>query len=314
MDNQITKEPTAPSYQTIPLAFLSPPIEAKEIDLQQYWQILARGKWLILIMTVLSTAWSVYQAKTATPVYRAEVLITAVGEQQGPSFGGGLSGLASIAGLSIGGPSGSGSNLAIFQSRSFLEKFITDEKVAEILNGNKPSAAKDSGGGEKSPSADTLLWNTVDAFKGLITISTERKDGIIAVSVEWHDRHQAAKWANLLVQRLNDHLRNLAIQEAEKSIEFLNNELAKTQVTQLRQALANLLETQIQKIMMSKIRPEFAYSTVDPAIAPPEGMFVKPKRKQMVMIGFVWGVVLGSLTAVLFHLLRRKRNPAGTDD
>ncbi|HIJ85934.1 MAG TPA: hypothetical protein HPQ00_17265, partial [Magnetococcales bacterium] len=134
MENQVRETSAAPVYTTIPLAFLAPPASEEEFDLASYWQILVRGKWLIFVVTVLVTAWSVYQAKIATPIYRAEVLLAPVGDKGGSGQVGGLAGLASIAGLSVGGGGASGTNLVIFKSRFFLENFIVNEKIVDIIS------------------------------------------------------------------------------------------------------------------------------------------------------------------------------------
>ena len=47
-----------------------------EIDLLEYWRILAARKWLIVLITVLFTAAAVAVALLMTPIYRAEVLPT----------------------------------------------------------------------------------------------------------------------------------------------------------------------------------------------------------------------------------------------
>ena len=56
---------------------------------------------------------------------------------------------------------------------------------------------------------------------------------------------QVSRWANLLVKRINRHLRELAIQDAKKSMEYLNTELTKTHIVELQQAIANLLEARV---------------------------------------------------------------------
>ncbi|MBF0146752.1 MAG: hypothetical protein HQL84_11740 [Magnetococcales bacterium] len=307
MDNQVKEAPALPAYHTIPMAFLAAPAVEKEFDLLAFWHILSRWKWFILFVTALVTSGAVYKAKTDVPIYRAEVLVTPVTDKGGGEVVGNLSGLASMAGLNLGSGKGSGSNLAILESRAFLERFIRDEKILEIIVPKRPEQDR-SGSNHDNDKNSKEMWDAVLIFDGILSVSTERKDGVISIVIEWQDRHQAALWANLLVKKLNDHLRNLAIQEAEKSIEFLNNELAKTQLTQLQQVLVNLLESQLQKIMMSKVRPDFAFNIVDPAVAPPEGVIVRPKRKQMVAIGLGAGLGLGIVLSIVFNMfLSRKK-------
>src|SRR3569623_3798652 len=73
-------------------------------------------------------------------------------------------------------------------------------------------------------------------FDGNIrTISQDKKTGLITLAIEWKDPEEAARWANLLVERLNQHERQVAIGEAEKSLAYLKNELAKTSFQEMQQ-------------------------------------------------------------------------------
>ena len=55
-------------------------------------------------------------------------------------------------------------------------------------------------------------------------------------------RHGPIRW----VQRLNEHLRERDIKEAQESIEYLNQELEKTTVIEIQQGIFRLIEQQIE--------------------------------------------------------------------
>ena len=56
-----------------------------------------------------------------------------------------------------------------------------------------------------------------------------------------------------LVERVNRDLRQRAIAEADASIAYLNSELAKTSVVELRESLYRLLENQTKTIMFARV-------------------------------------------------------------
>ena len=127
----------------------------------------------------------------------------------------------------------------------------------------------------------------------------------MTLTILWRDREQAAKWANLLVERVNRDLRQRAIAESEASIAYLNSELAKTSAVELRQSLFRLFENQTKTIMFARVRAQYAFKVIDPAFVPDADKFVRPKRLAMILIGALAGVMAG-LVLVAF-LLRREQ-------
>ena len=58
-----------------------------------------------------------------------------------------------------------------------------------------------------------------------MSIKNNPKTGLVTLSLEWTDPELIAQWANNLVMRLNDHQREFAVSEAQRSIEYLNQQL-----------------------------------------------------------------------------------------
>ena len=306
-----------PTQQMMMYAPMPVPQAEDEINLVDLWRVLVREKWLIFFLILLCTAGAAGAALYMTPIYRAEVLLEPLSEDG--KQGGGLlaqyGGLAAMAGINIGGGGSNSkdSNMAVLQSRIFIEKFLTDEKLMPILFHTQWNP-KTQSWNVKDPKQIPTLWDGVDYFnKSILKISEDKKSGLVTLSIEWENREQASQWANLLVERINRHLRELAIQDTEKSMKYLNIELEKTSVVELQQAIANILEGQIKKIMMANVRTEFAFKVIDPAVAPPEGHIVKPKRRLMVVLGFVMGLFLGIFAAFIRNFLRqnKKESPTG---
>jgi uncharacterized protein involved in exopolysaccharide biosynthesis len=50
--------------------------------------------------------------------------------------------------------------------------------------------------------------------KRVLKVSEEGSTGLVTLAIEWTDPDIAAEWASLLVRRLNDRLRERALQEA----------------------------------------------------------------------------------------------------
>jgi len=94
-------------------------------------------------------------------------------------------------------------------------------------------------------------------------------------------------------------MRQRALEETTKNIKYLNEQIAATNVVELQRVMYDLVENETQTLMLANAREEYAFSVIDPAVAPEER--ISPQRRVMVMIGLVLGGVLGSALAFALH-------------
>ena len=275
---------------------VQPPVEEDEISLADLWQALIRHKAWIVGITLLCTAAGAAAAFLMTPVYRAEVVVIPVSGEEGrgglAALAGQLGGLASLAGVDLGGSGGrKEETLAILRSRAFTERFIRERNLLPVLFADKWDAAKGRWRVDDPDDVPTLgdAWRFFN--ERVRTIQEDRRTGLVTLAIEWTDPEVAAEWANELVRRANDTIRARDIEEAERSIRYLDEQLARTNVIELQQALYRLKEAQIKKIMLARTHEEYAFRVLDPAV-PPE-KHVRPNRPLVVALGLLVGLVLG---------------------
>lgn len=280
-----------------------------EINLLDYWRVLVNFKWLIFAIVVLTTSASVAAALLMTPIYRAEVLAAPVEDDKGGGLGalaGQFGGLASLAGISLGGGSSKvGEAIAILQSRSFTEGFVKDYQLMPILFAD----VWDSNSKQWKVNSEEDIPSMWDAYKkisdSIFTVSEDKKSGMVTLAVEWTDPELAARWANILVWRINQYMKTSAIDEAEKSIAYLKQQAESTSVVEMRQAIYRLIEAQTKNIMLANVRDEFVFNVIDPAVVPEEK--VKPKRKLIVVLGAMVGLMLGVFLAFFISFVRKQK-------
>lgn len=291
-----------PGYGYYPM-----PYEAAgdEINLLDYWRVLVARKWLILAVTVLATGISVVTAMLMTPIYRAEVLLAPVddGREGSSSALAQFGGLASMVGISLGGGGSAGQPLAVLKSRAFLEVFFKEENLLPKLFAQQWDEQKAAWKSDDAASVPTM-WDAYAVFaNGVMNISVDKSSGLITLSIEWKDPEMAAQWANHLSSRLNLHQRQGAIAEAEKSIAYLEDQLRKTSVVEMQQALYRLIEAETKKIMLANVREEYAFKVIDPAVVPEKK--IKPKRSLIVILGFVSGLIVSVFLVFLLSFVER---------
>jgi len=238
--------------------------------------------------------------------YDAVIVISPVTSTSEKSLGGGalgsLSGLAALAGMSLGSDSKKNESLATLQSQALMQRYIRENNLMPILYEDKWDAAT---GKWKvtDPKKTPTLWIATQFFKNIRTVEPDNKTGMVTLKVRWKDPLLAAKWANGLVKMTNDYERETAIAESDRNIAYLTQQAAGTDVLGIKQAIYNLLQSEISKSMIARGTPEYAFKVIDPALVPEKAAF--PQKKIWVLAAFFGSFVL-SVLVVLARLAWQK--------
>jgi Uncharacterized protein involved in exopolysaccharide biosynthesis len=274
--------------------------DESEIDLMALWQVVWDRKYLIALITAFCAGVAVFLALTATPIYRAEAVITEVngeGMSGAASLTNQLGGLASLVGVNLGGRGGANREArAILGSRHLIEEFIQRHNLAaELLQDSKQPP---------------LLWFAVQRFReGVLTMREDKDEGTTIVAVDWTDPVIAARWANEFVALANEIIRTRAMNDSKRNISYLNDQIARTNMVEVQRVMYNLIETETKTLMLANGRVEYAFTVVDPAVSPQ--IRIRPRRTVMVLLGLVLGLFTGIMVAFAHKaVVRHKRSAA----
>lgn len=265
-----------------------------EIDLWELWDTIWSGRWLIIAITSIFTLGGVTYALLAQEWYKADVVLAPADAKQ--SMSGALAqfgGLASLAGISLPG-AGEQAPVAVLKSKEFARSFITDLNLMPVFLKDAESSGK-----------PLDIRDAVRVFDTSVrTISEDKKTGLVTLSIRWKDADTAAEWANLLVQRLNDRLRQQALAESERNVAYLQKEMAATSVVSLQQSMGRVLEGEMQKLMLARGNEEFAFKVIDRA-TPPK-LRESPKRSLIAIVSLLAGGFLGVLVVFLRKAIQNR--------
>lgn len=280
-----------------------------EIDLLDLARLLVASWKLIGFITILVTGAFAAYALLAPEIYKAETLLAPVKEEKAgvPSALSQFGGLAAMAGISIPGDTDKEKVVATLKSRKFITRFLSEKDLLPVLFEEQwDSGAKrwDTVSGGKVPT----LVTGYESFTGsVMTVAEDKKSGLVTLAIRWKDPQVAAEWANQLVTRLNEVMRERAIEESDKRIEYLDKELLDTTVQDMREVLYSLLESEKQKAMLANVNEEFALGVIDPAVAPEERE--SPRRKTIVALGGFFGAFLGIFAVFFIQFVKRLKAP-----
>ena len=309
------------SHQSLPAATSRPVDFADdEIDLRELFAVLWTGKYWIAGLTSIAAILSVVYALSLPNIYRSEALL-APSSMDGGGIGGlakQYGGLASLAGISL--PGGGEMDktalaLAVIKSRRFISDFIQRHDILVPL---MAADGWDQSTGELSINAD--IYDTGSAtwvgavrppqpvqpsgqkahkvFDALLSITEDKKSGFVSLSIAHYSPMVAQQWVTWLVEDTNNTLRAQDVAEAENSIAYLKTQVDATSLTDLQSRFFEMIQSQTETIMLAKVREEYAFKTVDPAVIPEQKD--KPKRALICLLG----TLLGGMLSVLWVLIR----------
>jgi uncharacterized protein involved in exopolysaccharide biosynthesis len=270
-----------------------------DIDIVEYFRVIWRHKVSITCSILIAAAIMAAGSFLIPNTYRAEVLMAPAAESgdAGLSSGalGALGSLGVIGGILEGSgllPGSTGvtaEHLAVLHSRSFVWEFVEQQQLLPELFADEWDF--EAATWQDLKNAPTR-WDVYELVveDGLLSVITHEESGLFTLAVEWSDPEKAALWANGLVSHLNAYLREHEKKRTELNLAYLNEELERTQMAEVRQSLFSLITTELNNAMLANTQTEYAFRVLDPAVPPDEQVW--PKRILLAAVtGFLAGLV-----------------------
>ena len=310
MDNNVLSQPQA-NYDD-------------EIDLRELFGVLWAGKIKIIAITAVFAVASVIYALSVPNQYKATALLAPAQSSGGGLSGalGQLGGLASLAGVSIGGGESSEAQIAqeIMKSWNFIESFIADNDLAvEVFAAegwskgsnelqinddvydtqNKQWLVENEAGVMGPPSS----WSLFKAFSGRLAVSEDKKSGLVSVSIEYYSPQIAKQWLDMYVSAVNAHMQQRQVAKVTNNINYLQAQIEKTSIAEMREVFYTIIEEQTKNKMVAEASPEYAFVAVSPSMVPEEKS--QPKRALICILGTLLGGMLSVLLVLIMHYTKK---------
>lgn len=295
MSSQENDSVTSPG-QTLYLAPI--PDDNRGIDLIAILLLLWKKKWQVLLVSFAFGALGGLYAFLATPVYKASVLLASTRTEDAAGLRARLGGLASLAGVALGSPASDKTDaIASLRSRALVEDFILANDLLPVLFADKWDAAAERWKSDDPREQPDIRKGVKFFTENVRRVEEDLTTGLITLTVEWKDPEAAAAWVEDLVQRINDRLRERDLAESEARLKYLNTQLEAAASVELRQALARLIEEEIQTIMLAQANSGYAFKVIDPVRIPDEPKW--PKTPLILLLAVFVGGTVGSAFVML---------------
>ena len=295
-----------------------------EIDLRELFGVLWAGSRKIIAITAVFAFVSVIYALSVSDQYKATVLLAPAQSDSSDLSGalGRLGGLASLAGVDIGGGDSSEAKMAqeIMKSWSFIDGFIADNDLAVELSAvqdwskgsnellindgvydteNKQWLIENESGVTGPPSS----WVLFQAFSERLVVSENKKSGLVSVSIEYYSPQIAKQWLDMYVAAINAHMQQRQMEKVTNNINYLQAQIEKTSIAEMREVFYTIIAEQTKNKMLAEASPEYAFVAVSPSMVPEEKS--QPKRAFICIIGTLLGGILSVLLVLVMHYARK---------
>ena len=297
-----------------------------EIDLKELWQAIWSGKWLIIVITFIFSVGSVFYALSLPDEYKSTALLAPASTSSSSQLGklaGQFGGLASLAGINLGGGGAEDKTLVameVIKTWGFLEKFIRDNNIeVEVFAAVGWDRATDTlkidsdlynvetkkwvrnFNADRGQTLEPGGWELYEKLVKRLSVSQDKTTGLVRFSVEFYSPKIAKSWADKLVSTVNAHIQKQDRDEATKSIKYLNHKIKETSVADMQSVFYQLIEEQTKTLMLAEVSDEYVFKTISPAKVAEEK--AKPTRALIVLLA----IMLGGMVALMIVLVRHFR-------
>lgn len=302
-------------------------IEEDEIDLRELARTIGKHKKKLILFSLAVTTLSVLWSLSKPNIYSSQAVLVPQGQSQSSSMGG-LSALAGIAGVDLGGAEMMPDQAyqLYLNDYSWMRKFLLETKLFETINsanadknyqfalgfdglyrslhGNKDLSFNELNENEK----EKALFTTYLKVKTLLSISSDKKTSAITLSYNDADPILAQAIVSTFLKYASSSLRNNELSDMEKKIGYYDQELQKTNDLALKTQLSQMMSALIQKKVLAQSSDYYNVKIITaPSVAYVQDK-VGPKRGLIVVVSMVTSLILGIFGIFLLEFIRNKPN------
>jgi hypothetical protein len=210
------------------------------------------------------------------------------------------------------------------KSRAFIQRFIERRNILVPL---MAAEAWDASSGElvineRIYNVGTNTWvrdvsppkkakpsaqESYKEFTELLVVSTDKTSGFVTLAIKHVSPVVARQWVTWFIEDVNDVMRDDDVREAERSIAYLTEQVEATSLADLQSMFFELIQKQTETIMLAKVRSEYLFRTIDPAIVPEQK--AEPTRAIICVLGTLLGSMIAVLWVLISHYVFKLKEP-----
>jgi LPS O-antigen subunit length determinant protein (WzzB/FepE family) len=259
-------------------------------------------------------------------IYQSQALLVPVNPSSVPGTLRNISAFAGLAGGSLPTDSDDGNSLKATQKISTLSFFKNnileninlqdlmavkswDPKTntlvydQSIYNSMNDTWVKDDFGQQQIPTAQKSFRVFIGNH---LSFGIDTKTGFSNLSIRHQSPYIAKQWAELVIDEVNSHYRQKDRLESEKAVNYLNQQISMTSLSEIKQVLAQLLQEETKKLTLIEANQSYVFDYIDPPAV--MELRVEPNRALICILIAIFGGMLSFLYVLIMHYVINKKD------
>lgn len=292
-------------------------IEEDEIDLRELFATIWKNKFKILLFSVVVISLALIYALSKPNEYSSSIVLSPQSEQK--TVSGGLSSLASTAGINLGG--GSSKDPAVMMQTvlgdyTFNEYLVKKYNLVEKLEQRENLVFAFGFDGiynlfnskEKSQgNQEDKIFGTINFLRSAMSINVDKKSAMITLSVKLDDRFLAKELVDIYLDEVINRIKLQDMKEIDKQITYYNKELSTTYDVSLKEQLSKSLSALMQKKVFSQANDYYLVGKVIDSRVAHIKEKTGPKRALILVVSFVTSIILGIFGVFFLEFIKANK-------
>jgi hypothetical protein len=295
-----------------------------EIGLKEIFFILFRGKWVIFSITSCISIIGVIFSLQLPNIYESKALLVPVSPSSSISGAlGSYSSLAGLAGISIpsGGAEGNSaeakeklSSLSFFENSVLTNIFLPDLMAVKLWDSELGVLVYDKNIYDTSSNTWVRSYpqkkiptpqESYDEFKtNHLRLGEDKKSGFITLSIRHQSPFVAKQWVEIVVNQINSFYRQKDKLESEAAVNYLNQQISMTGLSEIKQVIAKILQEETKKLALIEANQFYVFDYIDPpAVMEKKSL---PNRALICILAAILGGMLSIIIVLLRHYYKSK--------
>jgi uncharacterized protein involved in exopolysaccharide biosynthesis len=274
--------------------------DEETIDLHELWHTLMQHKLFVMLFGSIATSFVLLYLLSIPNVYESKALF--VPQEEKTNGLGGLSAVASFAGVSVGegGMTPDKAYESLLHNYAFMKSFVEDNN----LTGHYLSEGMDENyvfamgfrtlydlthstpeKNREDPEKD--VYGIVKKLQANISISADKKSGLITIGFQDPDRFLAKKVLNLFLAHSSCYLIDNKLESINRKLDYYREELGKTEGFELRKNISFLTSKLLEEKISTKSSRYFQVEILTKPDVAYVKQKLKPKRGLILAVTFV---------------------------
>ena len=285
------------------------------VDITKILSTLWTYKTSLIALTALGGLASIVIALNLQIIFTSTSVVIPNEQEQSSSLTSRFGGLASLAGIEPGSGQMTKDRIAIakigslqFFKENLYDQIIVDLAAAQSWDPVSKELIYDPDIFDKEKNIlleKPSFQEAYRSFSSSLIVVENKITGLTSISIEHFSPITAMEWATLVVNGVNNSMREEDKEEARLAIDFYQKELMNTSIKSVKDLFSELIEQEQQKFMLANVREEYVFKIIEPPVVPEKR--TRPSRaKFCVIFTFISGM-LSVIFILIFDYFRKNR-------